>query len=32
MISIIGPYNREEKIILKVTIQGHNNINIILLQ
>jgi hypothetical protein len=25
MISSTGPYNREEKIILKVTIWGHNN-------
>jgi predicted nucleic-acid-binding Zn-ribbon protein len=25
MISSTGPYNREEKIILKVTIQGHDN-------
>jgi hypothetical protein len=25
MISSTGPYNRDKKIILKVTIQGHNN-------
>jgi hypothetical protein len=25
MISSTGPYNREEKIILKVTIRGHDN-------